>query len=173
MLRAVNSISYNPPSKLTTATFSPGSTETILSSVLIPASTVIPYDLLGIQVRVVKVPSESSLFGLTTVKIRIGPTISTSETQVAILQTTTASQDLIQMNRRLSIQNITTDTKVFSTSTSQRSDHAFESTTSISSLAIDWTVANYIIVSATSSSSSEVLNCGYIVTDLLPSISPS
>lgn len=164
MLRELNNTTYNPPFKLTSATHSPGSTETILNSVLIPGSTFKQYDVVGIQTRVVK----QTILSGPTVRIRIGPSLSTSETLAAVYRVT-ATWSFLPLDRRLSIQNLTTDTRVLSTDIiNNSSDISGGFTYSRSSLSIDWTVDNYIIVTATSSVN-EVINCGYIITDIIES----
>lgn len=175
MLREFNGNSYNPPYNISTATFSPGSTETILNSVLIPAFTIGPYDILGIQTRVVKLTTLSG----PTIRIRISSGLTTSvvdpssglTTQAAIYTVTATSSNYIPLDRRVSIQS-STDTRLYPTTVSSPTDIGLSSTTGMDSLNINWQINNYIIVTATSSVG-EVLNCGYIVTDLIEGIPPS
>lgn len=164
MIRQINGISLNPVRNLTGSSFNVGATELILNSVLLPANTLSQYDILGIQTRVLK---ETALGGSFTTKIRIGTGLTTSSTQVAIFSTATSSVTIVQIDRRLSIQNLTTDTRVFPTTvTTTQSDTAGELTVGMSTVSIDWTLDNYIIVSATCSVT-EQLSAPYIITDII------
>jgi len=168
MIRKINGISYNPTQGLTTITYSVGTTETIIGSCLLPANTVKQYDLLGIQSRVVRIDGET--LGTITTKMRIGASLTTSATQIAIFNTPTSATNYIQLDRRLSIQSVSgggNQTFVLPPTTSIQSDRSAE-LTSVSQIAFNWTVDLYIIVTATASVP-QVLNCGYIITDLIES----
>jgi hypothetical protein len=169
MIRKINGISYNPTQGLTNITYSVGTTETIIGSCLLPANTVKQYDLLGIQSRVVRIDGETPL-GTITTKMRIGASLTTSATQIAIFNTPTSATNYIQLDRRLSIQSVSgggNQTFVLPPTTSIQSDRSAE-LTSVSQIAFNWTVDLYIIVTATASVP-QVLNCGYIITDLIES----
>lgn len=168
MIRNINGISYNPALSLSTLTYSVGTTETIIGSCLLPANTVKQYDLLGIQSRVVRI--DGGTLGTITTKMRIGASLTTSATQIAIFNTPTSATNYIQLDRRLSVQSVSgggNQTFVLPTTTSIQSDRSVE-LTSVSQIAFNWTVSLYIIVTATASVP-QVLNCGYIITDLIES----
>ena len=167
MIRKINDISYNPAVSLSTITYSVGTTETIIGSCLLPANTVREYDILGIQTRVIRIDGESAL-GTITAKIRIGASLTTSATQIAIFNTPTSATNYIQLDRRLSIQSVSgggNQTFVLPPTVSIQSDRN-EELTSVSQIGFNWTVDYYIIVTATASVP-QVLNCGYIITDLI------
>lgn len=164
MIRKVNGVTYNPPAVYgDTSTTSVGTTETILNSVLIPANTFKIYDIVGIQTRITKTTTTSTVV----LNVRIGPTLNTSQTLAATFTSASAAHTFIPLDRRLSIQNLTTSTKVLNTSLSFSSEYAGSFTSDATSLSIDWTVNNYIIVTGRSSSSTNTLNCGYIYLDLI------
>lgn len=165
MIRKVNGVTYNPPAVYgNTSTTSVGTTETILNSVLIPANTFKIYDIVGIQTRIRKTTTTSTVV----LNVRIGPTLNTSQTLAATFTSALASHTFIPLDRRLSIQS-STSTKVLNTSLSFSSEYAGNFTSDVSSLSINWTVNNYIIVTGRSSSSTNTLNCGYIYLDLIES----
>jgi hypothetical protein len=166
MIRNINNITYNPPSSSgnNTAT-SVGTTETVLNSVLIPANTFKVLDVFGIQTRITKTSGTTTI----SLRLRIGPTLNNSQTLVGINTSTAGTHNYIPFDRRLSIQNITTNTKVLNVSDVRTTDLFADgaSTSLTSSLSIDWTVDNYIIVTGQSTSGTNTLNCGYIFLDLI------
>ena len=165
MLRKVNGVTYNPPSSVNNTTIISGSvSQSILNYVIVPANTFQQYDVVGIQTRVIK----SGTTGILNTFIKIGPTLNISQTQVARYQSI-LTDTFAPLDRRISIQNLTSDTRVHPTSASTSSDISISSTTDMESLPIDWTVGNYIIVTGTKSSSSDSINCPYIILDLIQS----
>lgn len=164
MIRSINGIDYNPPSvKGNNTTASIGTTETILNSVLVPGNTFKIYDVVGVQTRIRKTNAISNV----TIRMRIGTTLNTTQTLAGTFTTSSNLHTFIPFDRRMSIQNLTTNTTVVSASTSIVSDGAGNFTNSESVLAIDWTVDNYIIITGQSASSTNTLNCGYIYLDLI------
>lgn len=164
MIKNVNGITYNPPYSINNNTITSGTTsETILNSVLVPANTFKRFDVVGIQSRIRK----TTTAGAVTMRLRIGPTLNTSQTQVAVSSGGTAAQTFLPFNRRISLQSLTTETIVFPTTTTEISDHAANSTTTMSTLSINWTVDNYIIITGQPASTSENINCPFIILDLI------
>ena len=165
MLRNINGITYNPPSVTNVNTTYSGTTgETILNSVLIPANTFRRNDGFGIQTRVIK----TTTVGSVTVRLRIGPTLNTSQTLAGIFSGSTSSQTYLPFDRRLILPSTINDTRVYPTVISTTTDITSVSVNSISSLSIDWESAdNYLIITGQADSTSEVINCPYIITDLL------
>lgn len=169
MIRNINGISYNPPFSTDNRTLTGAASETIISSVLIPANTFTIRDIFGVQTRIRKVSS----LGTVTVRMRIGPTESTTEPLCAVYSSTTAANTYIPFSRRFSIVSVSGDTRVIPNATSATNDLGNAPTAGITILTTDWGVSNYITLTVQASSASEELNCPYIKTDFLQSISPS
>jgi hypothetical protein len=164
MIRKINGITYNPPADYgDTATTSVGTTETILNSVLVPANTFKIYDIVGIQTRIRKTTTNATI----NLRLRIGTTLNTSQTQVGIFTSASSAHSYIPFDRRLSIQSTTTDTRVLVSTTSYVSDYGGAFPSDMTTLSIDWTSDNYIIITGQTTTSTDTLNCGYIYLDLI------
>ena len=168
MIRTVEGQTYNPPKEglMGAQGQTLSGTETVLDSVLIPANTFTQYDVVDIISRIIKTGTNQT----TIVRIRIGPSINTSQTLVATNQTGTSSLLLIPTFRRLFIQNVSNSTYVLNTGGSFIIDlspsNAYNNITTI-----DWTVDNYIIITVAwtsfNVSPADVLWSTYIVTKLV------
>jgi len=167
MIRTVEGQTYNPPKEglMGAQGQTLSGTETVLDSVLIPANTFTQYDVVDIISRIIKTGTNQ----LPIVRIRIGPSINTSQTLVATNQTGTSSLLLIPTFRRLFIQNVSNSTYVLNTGGSFIIDlspsNAYNNITTI-----DWTVDNYIIITVvwvSALSSADVVWSTYIVTKLV------
>ena len=169
MIREINGITYNPPFTTDNRTLTGTTSETIISSVLIPANTFTIRDIFGVQTRIRKV----STLGTVVVRMRVGPTESTTEPLCATYSSTTAANTYIPFSRRLSIVNVSGDTRVLPSTTSVTNDLGAANTAGVTVLSTNWGVSNYITITVQSTSVSEELNCPYIKTDFLQSIAPS
>jgi hypothetical protein len=169
MIKKINGITYNPPYSFDNRTITGTTSETVISSILIPANTFQIYDIVGVTARIRKVTT----IGTVVVRMRIGPTESISETLAGTFSSTTATNTIIPFQRRLSIQTLNNDTRVYPVSASAAVDISSAVLTQQSTLSIDWGVSNYITFTVQSSSVNEELNGAFIYSDYLPSISPA
>ena len=169
MIREINGITYNPPFTTDNRTISGTTSETIVGSVRIPANTFTIRDIFGVQTRIRKVTA----LGTVVVRMRVGPTESTTEPLCAIFSSTTAANTYIPFSRRFSIVTVSGDTRVIPNTSSTTNDSGNAPSAGITILSTDWSVNNYIIITTQASSASEDLNCPYVKTDFLQSISPS
>jgi len=167
MIRTVEGQTYNPPKEglMSSSGQTLTGTEAVIDSVLIPANTFTQYDVVDIISRIIKTGTNQT----TIVRIRIGPSINTSQTLVATNQTGTSSLLLIPTFRRLFIQNVSNSTYVLNTGGSFIIDlspsNAYNNITTI-----DWTVDNYIIITVvwvSALSTADVVWSTYIVTKLV------
>lgn len=165
MRRSINGVTYNPPYITGTNSTTTGTTsETMLNHVFIPANTFKQYDLFGVQTRISKTTTGATC----SLRLRVHTSAAVGGTVVGIFTATTASDTCIPFERRISIQNTTTSTIAFSTSTTNLSqDFASLSTNDWSTFNIDWTTDQYIIVTSQTTSTAEVVNCPYIYLDLI------
>lgn len=165
MYRKINDITYNPPSIAGTNSTTTGTTaETILNHVYLPANTYGLYDLVGVQTRLTKTTSGSTF----SVRLRIGTSLNTSQTLVGFANSSAVGDQILPFSRRLSIQSLTTDTRVINSSASTLSqDFQAGSNNTINTFSIDWTQNLYIIVTSQTTGSSEVVNCPFIYLDLI------
>jgi hypothetical protein len=169
MIREINGITYNPPFSTDNGTITGTISETILGSVLIPANTFRISDIFGVQTRIRK----ATALGTVVVRMRVGPTESTTEPLCAVYSSTTAANTYIPFSRRFSIVTVSGDTRVIPNTSTATNDLGNVPSAGITKLSTDWSVDNYIIITTQASSASESLNCPYIKTDFLQSISPS
>lgn len=169
MFKKVNGITYNPPRITDNRTTSGVTSETILLSVLVPAKTFQTLDIVGIQSRVRKVTTLGSFI----VRLRIGPTENTSQTLCGTFSSATTTNTYLPFNRRLSIQNVINDTKILPATANTNQDISSANSVPEDTVSIDWTVDNYLIITGQSSSASEEVNCAYIITDVIYSVSPT
>jgi hypothetical protein len=164
MLRAVNGISYNPPYIYGTNSTYSGSAETVVNHVFVPANTFKQYDLFGVQTRLTKTTTTATF----SVRIRIGTAVNTSGTLAGIYTSTTTTHTVAPIERRFSIQSLTNDTRVIPVSLSRAQDYSDASgTTAISSLSIDWTQNQYIVITSQTTSAAQVINCPYVYLDII------
>jgi hypothetical protein len=171
MIRKVEGQTYNPPkeglmsSSGQTITF----TEAVIDSVLIPANTFAQYDIVDILNRVVKTGTNQNVI----VKIRIGPSINTSETLVGTSSQAGTINVLTPIFRRLFIQNVSNSTYVLNEGTTYTGVIDLGPSIEYSNITtIDWTVDNYIIITIISSAAITVFPADvewstYIVTKLV------
>jgi hypothetical protein len=170
MIRKVEGQTYNPPKEglMSSSGQTLTGTETVLDSVLIPANTFTQYDVVDIISRIIKTGSNQRPI----VRIRIGPSINTSQTLVGTNDTGATTALLIPTFRRLFIQNVSNSTYVLNTGSTFlliidiNAPNAYSNITTI-----DWTVDNYIIITVVWSSfnlaPADVLWSTYIVTKLV------
>ena len=170
MIRKVEGQTYNPPKEglMGSSGQTLTATETVLDSVLIPANTFAQYDIVDIISRVIKTGTNQQPI----VRIRIGPSIDTSQTLVGTNQTGSTGVLLIPTFRRLFIQNVSNSTYVLNTGSTFlliidiNAPNAYSNITTI-----DWTVDNYIIITVAWTSfnlaPADVLWSTYIVTKLV------
>ena len=170
MIREINGITYNPPFTTDNRTISGTTSETIVGSVLIPANTFSIRDIFGVQTRIRKVTAVGTTV---VVRMRVGPTESTTEPLCAVYSSTTAANTYIPFSRRLSIVSVSGDTRVIPNTSNATNDLGNAPSAGITKLSTDWSVSNYITITTQASSASEDLNCPYVKTDFLQSISPS
>jgi len=170
MIRKVEGQTYNPPKEglMGSSGQTLTGTETVLDSVLIPANTFTQYDVVDIISRIIKTGGNQRPI----VRIRIGPSIDTSQTLVGTNDTGATTALLIPTFRRLFIQNVSNSTYVLNTGSTFlliidiNAPNAYSNITTI-----DWTVDNYIIITVVWSSfnlaPADVLWSTYIVTKLV------
>lgn len=163
-IRNKNGILFTPPgvneiNNFTGSENNTSITETILSSVLIPANSFKTYDIIEIESRLRKNNSN----GAATIRIRIGTGQTTTDSLVATFSSTTISDSFIPIKRTLKITSATTTTQVINSSTSLSFDDEFSGST-LSDVTIDWTKNNYISVTGQLVSASDNMNCMYIKT---------
>ena len=170
MIRKVEGQTYNPPKEglMSSSGQTLTGTETVLDSVLIPANTFTQYDVVDIISRIIKTGSNQRPI----VRIRIGPSINTSQTLVGTNDTGATTALLIPTFRRLFIQNVSNSTYVLNTGSTFlliidiNAPNAYSNITTI-----DWTVDNYIIITVVWSSfnlaPADVVWSTYIVTKLV------
>ncbi len=170
MIRTVEGQTYNPPKEglMSSSGQTLTGTEAVIDSVLIPANTFAQYDVVDIISRIVKTGSNQRPI----VRIRIGPSINTSQTLVGTNETGATTALLIPTFRRLFIQNVSNSTYVLNTGSTFlliidiNAPNAYSNITTI-----DWTVDNYIIITVAWTSfnvaPADVLWSTYIVTKLV------
>lgn len=170
MIRTVEGQTYNPPKEglMSNQGQTLTGTETVLDSVLIPANTFAQYDVVDIISRIIKTGSNQ----LPIVRIRIGPSIDTSQTLVGTNQTGATTHLLIPTFRRLFIQNVSNSTYVLNTGSTFLGIIDLSVPNAYSNITtIDWTVDNYIIItvfwSAFNLAPADVVWSTYIVTKLV------
>jgi len=164
MISKIKGIEYNPPRTVGSTTgYGSSTAEVVVNSLLIPVGSLKQYDLLGIDTRLTKVGTNATV----TLRIRIGATVNTSQQLVATYASTAASNALIPIMRRLSINNLSGSTYVPERGTSNSWDfsgHTFiwEEITTIS-----WEINQYIIVTAQCGSALDTVYCPHIITDFI------
>jgi hypothetical protein len=169
MIRTVEGQTYNPPKEglMGTQGQTLTATETVLDSVLIPANTFAQYDVVDIISRIIKTGSNQRPI----VRIRIGPSIDTSQTLVGTNDTGATTGLLTPTFRRLFIQNVSNSTYVLNTGSTLLSIIDLNAPNAYSNITtIDWTVDNYIIITvvwSAFSSTPDVVWSTYIVTKLV------
>jgi len=169
MIRTVEGQTYNPPKEglMSSQGQTLTGTETVLDSVLIPANTFTQYDVVDIISRIIKTGSNQTPI----VRIRIGPSINTSQTLVGTNNNGSSSLLLIPTFRRLFIQNVSNSTYVLNEGTTYTGVIDLSHLNAYSNITtIDWTVDNYIIITvvwASAFSSADVVWSTYIVTKLV------
>lgn len=170
MIRKVEGQTYNPPKEglMGNQGQTLTGTETVLDSVLIPANTFTQYDVVDIISRIIKTGSNQ----LPIVRIRIGPSINTSQTLVGTNQTGATTALLIPTFRRLFIQNVSNSTYVLNTGSTFLLVIDLNPPIEYSNITtIDWTVDNYIIITvawlAFNLSPADFVWSTYIVTKLV------
>lgn len=170
MIRKVEGQTYNPPKEglMSSSGQTLTGTEAVIDSVLIPANTFAQYDVVDIISRIIKTGSNQ----LPIVRIRIGPSINTSQTLVGTNQTGATTTLLTPTFRRLFIQNVSNSTYVLNTGSTLLSIIDLNPPIEYSNITtIDWTVDNYIIITvvwlAFNLAPADVVWSTYIVTKLV------
>jgi hypothetical protein len=169
MIRTVEGQTYNPPKEglMSSSGQTLTGTETVLDSVLIPANTFTQYDVVDIISRIIKTGSNQ----IPIVRIRIGPSINTSQTLVGTNNNGSAIDLLIPTFRRLFIQNVSNSTYVLNEGTTYTGVIDLSNLIAYSNITtIDWTVDNYIIITVawvSALSTADVVWSTYIVTKLV------
>ena len=170
MIRTVEGQTYNPPKEglMSSSGQTLTGTEAVIDSVLIPANTFAQYDVVDIISRIIKTGSNQKPI----VRIRIGPSIDTSQTLVGTNDTGATTHLLIPTFRRLFIQNVSNSTYVLNTGSTLLSIIDLNPPNAYSNITtIDWTVDNYIIITvmwlAFNLSPADVVWSTYIVTKLV------
>jgi len=164
MIAKVKGIEYNPPRTVgSTTAYGSSTSERVVNSLLIPGGSLKQYDLLGIDTRLTKVGTNATV----TLRIRIGATVNTSQTLVATYTSTAASNALIPIMRRLSINTLAGSTYVPDRGSSNSWDYSgptflWEEITTIS-----WEINQYIIVTAQCGSALDTVYCPHIITDFI------
>jgi hypothetical protein len=145
MIRKVEGQTYNPPKKglMSSSGQTLTGTEAVIDSVLIPANTFAQYDIVDILSRVVKTGTNYNVV----VKIRIGPSINTSQTLVGTSDQAGTINVLTPTFRRLFIQNVSNSTYVLNQGTTYTGVIDLSPSIAYSNITtIDWTVDNYVII---------------------------
>ena len=164
MISKIKGIEYNPPRTVGSTTgYGSSTAEVVVNSLLIPAGSLKQYDLLGIDTRLTKVGTNA----IVTLRIRIGTAVNTSQQLVATYASTAASNSLIPIMRRLSINTLAGSTYVPTAATTNAWDSsgptiAWENITTIS-----WEINQYIIVTAQCGSALDTVYCPHIITDFI------
>jgi len=126
----------------TDGTASSGTTNTISISVLIPANTFALDDVIRINHRV----RVSGIAATRETRVYVNTSASLTGAIVVSLATLTSTTLAANLQRFLAIKNATTNTEVVSVTTSLLTDYNnVPSTASVTTLAINWTVDQYII----------------------------
>lgn len=161
-IRKKNGVLFYGPNVTTINNFlgsenSTSTSEVVLSSLLIPASSFTTSDIFTIDTRMRK----NNANGILTTRIRIGTGQTTADPQVAIFTTASAASTYAPLSRDIKITSSTGTSEVFDTATSTAIDGAY-SGTSLSNVSINWNVDNYISVTGQLASSADQMNCMYI-----------
>lgn len=163
MISKIKGIEYNPPRTVGNISFSSGTTlEVVVNELLIPGGTLKQNDLLGIDTRLRKVGTAGTVF----IRIRIGGTINTSQSLVALYISTSSAHTLIPIMRRLSINNLTNSTYHPLAVTTNAWDFSGPPIFWENNTSINWANNQYIIVTA-QGSATDGFNCPYIITDFI------
>lgn len=161
-VRGKNGIDFRPPgtgvrNNVSVENFSGTTGETIQSSVLIPANTFAATDIIDFYTLVTK---PGIVAGTTTVRLRIGTTQTTGDTQVAIITPTVGRAAYIPLIRRLIVSGASTTTYVMSSTTS--SVIFYNTTGWTSNISINWTTNNYVSVSTQTTNTTDRVNVEFI-----------
>jgi len=164
MISKIKGIEYNPPRTVGSTTgYGSSTAEVVVNSLLIPAGSLKQYDLLGIDTRLTKVGVNATV----TLRIRIGTAVNTSQQLVATYASTAASNSLIPIMRRLSINNLANSTYVPDRGTSNPWDFSGPTILWEEISSISWEVNQYIIVTAQCGSALDTVYCPHIITDFI------
>ena len=131
--------------------------ETILSSVLIPANTFSVNDVINLEIRCKK----ASATGVTSHRIRLNTSNSLSGATLAGIVSNNNTVLMPTFSRNLVIKS-STNTEVMGTSATFSTDIG-SITSAISSINIDWTIDQYIIISVQPSVSAETNILSYLL----------
>lgn len=163
MISKIKGIEYNPPRTVGSTTgYGSSTAEVVVNSLLIPAGSLKQYDLLGIDTRLTKVGTNATV----TLRIRIGTAVNTSQQLVATYASTAASNSLIPIMRRLSINSLTS-TYVPDRGSSNPWDFSGPTFLWEEITAISWGIDQYIIVTAQCGSALDTVYCPHIITDFI------
>lgn len=164
MSKSILGVSYNPPYISGSNSTTTGATsETMLNHIYIPANTFQQYDSIIVNTRIVKTTTGATV----SLRLRVHTSAAVGGNVVGFYNSTATTHTFIPLERRLSIQDMTTSTIVFTATQSLSSDFGGGSANSNSNFSINWTTDQYIIVTGQTTGSSEALNCPFIFTELL------
>jgi hypothetical protein len=133
-------------------------TQTILQSVLIPANTFVAGDLLETLVRGVK----SGTAGINTFRFNINTSLSLVGMTTLYSVNMAAGSTYIQTERTYNIINATTNTQSFGITSTLTTDTQ-NSSTAVSTLAIDWTVNQYFFVTGQLANTGDTFTSNFIL----------
>ena len=138
-----------------------GTTETPLTTLVIPANTFVTGDCINIISRIVK----TSTAGVSAIRMRIGTNGSPlSNPLVASYTATTNTDTMIPIFRNLSFYSGSTN-YVIDPTFSMPFDSTLSST--VTTVSIDWGVQNLLTISGINNSGSDTMNCMFIKTKVL------
>lgn len=132
--------------------------QTILQSILIPANTFVAGDVVEVLVRGVKGGSA----GTNAFRFNINTSLSLVGMTTLYSVTMAAGGTFIQIERTYNIINATTNTQSFGITSTLATDSQ-NSSTAVSTLAIDWTVNQYFFVSGQLANTGDSFTSNFIL----------
>jgi len=163
MIRKINEITINPPKLSPNSTAIAGTTlESANTSIYIPANTFVQYDVFGLETRILKTGSA----GAYTVRMRASTTGSIIGSTLLGTVTGAAGDSFLPMMRRLVIKTMDgsgSGTVCADPTASHVSDAS--SAQPVVSLAINWTVDQFILVTTQANSSSDSILAEFLISD--------
>ena len=148
---ALNTPSLVKVNSLTTTAVNSTSLTT-LYSFLIPANTVVAGDMIRVLGRSRKLPIAAN--GTASLRVYVNTTPTAGGAIVGVTTTAVANNVYIQIQREISILNTTTSSLVFLNTTSSGNDDG-ASSGAPSTLSIDWTIDQYMVLGITPTSAAD------------------
>lgn len=142
----------------TLSTVTGTTSQTILQSVLIPANTFAAGDLVEVIYRGVK----SGTGGIVTYRFNINTSLSIVGMTTLVSQSLAAGGTYAQVERTYNIINTTTNTQAFGISSTLTTDTQ-NSSTAVSTLAIDWTVNQYMFTTGQLANTGDTFTSNFIL----------